>query len=354
MFRGAEVAWGATESEQRAAAQALDTRDDDRSLTFVIPVFRSGDHLGGCLAAVDAARREHDRLIVVFDGDSTVGDLEVARRYGADVIQLPENRGPAAARNAAAREAATDALFLVDVDVRIQSAAVERAQRNLASGADAVVGAYTPLPTGRGLLTVLKNVQHSFTHTASAGPIASFWSGCAAVMLEAYIAVGGMDEDLRHCEDIALGAKLHRAGYHIVLDPSVAGEHAKSYRLHTWAHSELVGRAFPWSLLLLEGRAVPRQLNTARRGALGVVLAYVVGVSLVIALVHASALIGVSSGLAGIALSHRRLLAFTARHAGWGRALAMVAMLLGHFLLGGLGAFAALLRTRGKRLVRLG
>ena len=57
-------------------------------LTVVIPVFNAASSLGQCLAGLDSADE-----IVVIDGGSTDGSVEIANRSGARVVLAPRGRG---------------------------------------------------------------------------------------------------------------------------------------------------------------------------------------------------------------------------------------------------------------------
>jgi GT2 family glycosyltransferase len=326
-------------------------RDTSR-LCFVVPAWRSERYLDDCLRAIGAARGSGDRLVVAFDGRCSDREREIAARHGAEIIVLPVNRGPAAARNAAVRQVDADVVFFVDVDVRIVADAVVNARRALAT-ADAVVGRYTPRPAAPGRLSLLKNLQHSYVHTAHAGEAATFWTGCGALRRDVYLAVDGLDEDLRYCEDIALGGKLHAAGYRIVIDPTVAGAHAKTYSLRGWVRNELVERAIPWSRLLLAGRAARGQLNAGPQGLLSMLATAVTVGSLLAAPVLPAALLVTVGGVGSLVALNAGLLRFANRYAGIAATVGLVPVLLGHYCLGAVGAAVAVL-TGGGRMIAPG
>lgn len=82
-------------------------------ITVVIPVRNAAEILDDCLASVVA---QGPASIIVVDGLSTDGTLEIARRY-ADKILSDEGRGLPAARSIGARAATTPLVALVDADV---------------------------------------------------------------------------------------------------------------------------------------------------------------------------------------------------------------------------------------------
>jgi GT2 family glycosyltransferase len=312
------------------------------AFSFVIPVYRGGRHIAPCLAAVAAARGSHDNVLVVFDGPPTDDELRAATEGGAEVISLPENRGPAVARNAGAAAATNDALLFVDVDVRITPAAVGVARAALADGWDAVVGAYLPNVSEGNRITKLKNLQHSFVHTRHAGPVATFWTGCSAVSRAAWLKVGGFDDDLRYCEDIAFGVKLHRAGVRILMEPRMSGSHRKEYSLGKWFRSDLYERAIPWSRLLFQGRAIAGQLNTGTEGRIGMVLALLTPVSIGLLAVTPWTGIAVALCVLAMVVLHRKLLGYAARHVDRTTTAMVIPYMYAHYWVGGLGLGMAL------------
>jgi GT2 family glycosyltransferase len=93
------------------------------------------------------AQSDHFAELVVIDDASQDGSLDVARREFPPVriVRLPENRGPAAARNVALRASGTDLVVLVDNDVSLADDCVERLTAALAAHPEAVIAAPTVL-----------------------------------------------------------------------------------------------------------------------------------------------------------------------------------------------------------------
>ena len=83
-------------------------------ISVVIPVRNAERLLEACLASVIAAR---PREIVIVDGNSTDGTLDIARRLGVTTILSDEGRGLPAARMLGARTATSSRVLLLDADV---------------------------------------------------------------------------------------------------------------------------------------------------------------------------------------------------------------------------------------------
>lgn len=75
-------------------------------------------YLADTLAAATSDDQPFGEILLV-DNASTDGSLEIARERfpGVRIVQLAANRGPGAARNAGAREAAHDRILFIDNDV---------------------------------------------------------------------------------------------------------------------------------------------------------------------------------------------------------------------------------------------
>lgn len=85
-------------------------------VTAVIPTWNRRDLLEAVLADLLAQTLPAQRIVVVDNG-SADDSAEVARRYGADVISWPENRGFAQAVNAGIQAATTDWVLILNNDV---------------------------------------------------------------------------------------------------------------------------------------------------------------------------------------------------------------------------------------------
>src|SRR5215831_20891958 len=112
-------------------------------VSVVVPTYNNALELGECLTALRAAADAEVELIVVDDA-STDDVSSTAAYYGAHVLRLPWNSGPAAARNHGARHARGQILFFVDADVVVHDDAIARIQTLLDPHGEiaAVFGSY--------------------------------------------------------------------------------------------------------------------------------------------------------------------------------------------------------------------
>ena len=175
-------------------------------------------------------------------------------------------RGPAAARNHGAQHARGDALLFVDSDVVVAPGTLEQVAALLVRRPDvaAVFGSYDANPAAAGTVSRYKNLLHHFVHQNGAAEASTFWAGCGAIRRSAFEAVGGFDQvrfRRPSIEDIELGHRLRRAGHRILLDKTLQVNHLKRWTLASLLWTDVVGRAVPWSRLILESRQRVHDLN---------------------------------------------------------------------------------------------
>ncbi|MHB8865669.1 MAG: glycosyltransferase family 2 protein, partial [Pirellulaceae bacterium] len=206
-----------------------------------------------------------DFEVIVVDDGSVDNSVEVASRYEVRIISMACRSGPAAARNAGAREARGEYLVFIDADVFVRPDTLASLARTFAedSEVDAVFGSYDTYPLAPNFVSHYKNLFHHYVHQMSHERASTFWSACGAVKRSVFIAVGGFDVNFRRptVEDIELGLRLCRAGYHVVLNKQVQVTHAKSWSLGGMIKSDIFDRAIPWTRLMLREKSLPNDLN---------------------------------------------------------------------------------------------
>ncbi len=176
-------------------------------ISVVVPVRNAEAFLEECLASV---ARQGPTEIVVVDGRSTDGTLEIARRY-TDRILSDGGRGVAAARRMGVAEARSRWVALVDADVVLPDAALRDLFDEFKQGG--YVGLQAGLHSvsgdgywGRAL------VEHHRTGRSKN------WFGLVATLFErdAFLSIG-LDEAFLSGEDIELRVRLERAGARVAV-----------------------------------------------------------------------------------------------------------------------------------------
>ena len=88
-------------------------------LSVIVPVFNGAATLHRCLDAIFASEGATFEVVVVDDGSSDESTA-IARTFPCRVLELPRNRGVAAARNQGAEAAVHDILVFIDADMFVQ------------------------------------------------------------------------------------------------------------------------------------------------------------------------------------------------------------------------------------------
>src|SRR5262249_51640804 len=101
-----------------------------------------------------------------------------------------------------------------------------------------------------------------------------------------FAAVGGFDERFRSpsVEDIDLGYRMRAASFRIVLDPLIQGKHLKRWTFRSSVISDLRDRGIPWTQLLIRYKGLRDDLNVTFAYRACVVVAYLLVMSLIVAL----------------------------------------------------------------------
>ena len=213
-------------------------------------------------------------VIPASDARATLAQAEAAvqatTRPGDEVLVIRNGAGPAALRNAGARQAKGDVLVFVDSDVHVHPDALDRVRA--AFGADpeltALFGSYDDSPSSRASVSLFRNLLHHHVHQQSAGDATTFWAGLGAIRRDAFATAGGFDTSsypTSMVEDIELGMRLSASGAKIVLDPRLRATHLKRWTLPNMVATDLTRRGMPWVRMLIRRRELPRTLNLGWR-----------------------------------------------------------------------------------------
>lgn len=211
-------------------------------LTAVVPVRDRVEQLERCLAALVPLR-----VLVVDDASVDPAAVAgVARRYGAGVVPLRENVGPAGARNRGLALVTTPLVAFVDSDVVVDGAALLDLARHCADPAVALVG---PTVVGRPRSDRPRWFER---YDAAASSLDLGWTGyqvrpgAAVGWLPSACLVGrtallgsGFDPTMRVGEDVDLVWRLAAAGNVVRYDPSVVAHHDVRPTVRAW-----LGRKF--------------------------------------------------------------------------------------------------------------
>jgi len=247
------------------------------TLSVVIPVYQSAEHLRACLTAFKRCSVAPLEIIVVDDG-STDSSLQVAKEFGATPLTTGGRRGPAFARNLGARTAKGDILFFVDADVCVKADTSSRLTSRFSEQPelDAVIGSYDNSPASTDFISQYKNLMHAFFHQNAREEACTFWSGCGAIRRTVFLEFGGFDVSYHRpaIEDIELGYRLKSAGKSILLDRQLQVKHLKHWTFWNLIVTDVVNRGIPWTELILRDRRMPNDLNVRLGERISVALVF--------------------------------------------------------------------------------
>ena len=213
---------------------------DDRArpeIEVVVPVRDRATDLAALLEALGPALRTTVVDDASHDGAAVAA---VADGYGATVVRLPSNVGPAGARNAGLAATTAPVVAFVDSDCRISAAELAALADHLA---DPSVAAVAPRvrPTRTGSVVARyadgRSPLDLGARPATVGPegrVTYVPAAALVVRRTALDAVGGFDSSLRYGEDVDLVWRLHDAGWSVRYEPRVVARHREPDSWSTW------------------------------------------------------------------------------------------------------------------------
>lgn len=212
------------------------------SVVVVIPALNAAQTLPRQLEALNS-QTDLDFRVVVSDNGSSDGTPDVARRWvptfhSLEVVDSSDRPGAAHARNVGVGSSSEDLILICDADDRVRPTWVEAMRRGLASS-DVVTGPLFlvwPDEPGR------REVWNVDAPPMSMG-FRPYVPGCnAGLTREAFVGVGGFDEDLfRAQEDVDLGWRLVGNGHDISFERDAAIDYfqrsgLRSYLRQQWSY----------------------------------------------------------------------------------------------------------------------
>lgn len=192
------------------------------STALLIPCYNAERYLENLRKQVDALEPAFDELVIVDDG-STDGTVAKARRLGFDIIPLGGNRGPGAARNAAASRASAEWIHFLDSDDEIAPDYLAKVLPFAVESVDVVLCGCDFIDES----TREQILRWSFDDALfSADPV----KGCirtgvntpsSLVRRSKFLEIGGFDEEHRCWEDGDMHMRLALAGARFRAAPDV-------------------------------------------------------------------------------------------------------------------------------------
>ncbi|MCB8946199.1 MAG: glycosyltransferase family 2 protein [Ardenticatenaceae bacterium] len=296
--------------------------------SIIIPVYNGGSLLEICLRSIHNSEFTDWELIVVDDASSD-DSVDVAQRWGAQVLVMNGRSGPAAARNKGAEGAHGRYLFFTDSDCQLHPHTLSRAAQILQANPrlDALIGSYDDEPFAPNFISQYKNLFHHYIHQTSSEAAQTFWTGCGAIQRERFWQLGGFNAKRYPrpaIEDIELGYRLMGANGRIQLAKEVQIKHLKTWTFTTLLQSDIGDRAVPWAILLQQRNDIPANLNLQRHHRLSALALFAAALSTPLTLRWQRLIVFPFLFLASLIMLNRDLYTFFKAKRGWAFALKAV------------------------------
>jgi len=186
-------------------------------ISIIIPAYNAAQTLPACLAALQSQTQPPGEIIVVDDG-SQDQTAQVARAYGAQLLEQP-HQGPAAARNLGIRQARGDIVLLTDADCEPVPTWVAEMMRPFADPrVVGVKGSYRTHQQERVARLAQCEFEERYDRLERLATIDFIDSYAAAFRLAVLLETGGFDPAFPHNEDVELSYRLARAGCRLMFN----------------------------------------------------------------------------------------------------------------------------------------
>jgi GT2 family glycosyltransferase/glycosyltransferase involved in cell wall biosynthesis len=212
------------------------------SATIVIPNFNGREHLADCLPSLGALRYDGARCqVLVVDNASSDGSADWTRSHHPDVrvVEASRNLGFAGGCNLGAREADTAVVAFLNNDMRVDADWLTELTRPFAEHDVVATGGKILSWDGKAVDFVGGQVNfygHGFqsmhgrpagdASDLATGPVLFACGGSMAVRREAFLKLGGFDEDyFAFFEDIDFGWRAWVAGHRVLFVPAAVAYH---------------------------------------------------------------------------------------------------------------------------------
>lgn len=203
-------------------------------VSVIIPTYNCAKTLPACLDSVFNQTYGPVEIIVIDDA-STDESVEIVRDYDCTLIELPENRGPAAARNRGIMASTGGILFFLDADVALAPDAIKKCVGILREHPEyaGVSGIYAPEPLfDDGIIERYQSLHAHYWRIRNTGIVQAGYFSLGALRRSTIDEIGLFDENLRanNNEDTEYGFRIGRR-HQMLLTPEIVGYHDDDDRL---------------------------------------------------------------------------------------------------------------------------
>ncbi len=232
-----------------------------RFLSIIIPAYNSWDHILGLLLSLQKSSYKQFEVIIGDDASHTEKPKALLtllkRRVGVSTIQIiriPVNRGPAAARNAAAKKAKGKVLVFLDSDVTVYPDTLSRIAEKFSADPDltALTGVWDKHQKTDNFFPQFKALRDWSYWTNERdrdGYYYLFSTRIAAIKADVFRRLGGFNELFRQMEDVEITYRIAKR-YAIIFAPDVRVHH--EFETFWPVARKYFWRSFYWTRLYSE------------------------------------------------------------------------------------------------------
>jgi glycosyltransferase involved in cell wall biosynthesis len=201
-------------------------REGSLKISVIIPTLQEGNYIGETLSVL--AKSSKNLEIIVVDGGSNDETVDIAKKF-TDKVYVFNERGIGRARNHGACKASGDILIFMDADVQPSTDFVEKIlsafrDRNVV-GVTCNVMPRDPRPPEAAFFRFYNFLLRFFAHFKPHSRGEFF-----AVRREAFLKIGGFNENLPCIEDHDLALRLSKIGKIIFLKNLTVYESMRRFR----------------------------------------------------------------------------------------------------------------------------
>ncbi len=258
-------------------------------LSIIIPAYNSWDRVISLLDSLRASSFKNFEVIVGDDASHTEKPKALLRIIATNVgispvqmVRIPINKGPAAARNAAAKKAKGRVLVFLDSDVTVYPDTLSKIAEKFSQDEDltALTGVWDKHQKTSNFFPqfkALRDWSYWINERDSDGYYYLFSTRIAAIKRDVFVRLGGFNEVFRQMEDVEITYRIAKR-YAIIFAPDVRVHH--EFEGFIAVARKYFWRSFYWTRLYKERRKFDPVATTMWESMAGVTGAGVVGLGI--------------------------------------------------------------------------
>jgi glycosyltransferase involved in cell wall biosynthesis len=216
-------------------------------LSVIIPAYNASGTLGKLLDSLAKSTFKNFEVIV---GDDASNEQYLVGK-GITIVRLTHNKGPAAARNAAAKRAKGNVLVFLDADVTVYPDTIAKIAGKFKEDHDltAITGVWDKHQRTKSFFPQFKAIRDWSYWTNERdrdGYYYLFSTRIAAIRRDVFTRLGGFNEAFRQMEDVELTYRIAKR-YAIIFAPDVRVHH--EFEGFTAIAKKYFWRSFYWTKL---------------------------------------------------------------------------------------------------------